>query len=512
MSSGNLPTMWSSPASAPMGSPKPPQPSLTPSGSTTSGGSLVASHGSGRSLEERRNMMRMLHMAPSVVDPTGNYVQQMAEATSMSAENASTAAHKLAEPLTIHKGAKQCLEMRIIRTLMDLTAGVQSIDRVMSVLLQQPFRLASAVEILTLCDRVVAFFMEEDSLVDTALPCRVYGDIHGQLPDLLQFFNTFSWPDKRKGDILSMNYVFLGDFVDRGSFSLEVVCLLFSLKILYPFTVWLLRGNHEDRVMNTNYGFKDECLRKLGPQEGEIVWERVNDAFEFLPVAAVIEQAVLCVHGGIGDSINSPADLRGIKKPIQVVTEVHSTTCVHDRRVLDALWSDPTENDSILGTQQSPRGLNTCRYGPDRVAEFLKLNDLKLIIRAHECVQAGYEYFAGGQLLTVFSATNYCNQYNNDGAMVVLVRDRETGSIVEHAQVVKAGLVDTSFGWAAQQYRSPTPLRACTTTAALRANNRTVLSSPPVGSCYIPQISPGGAFVPPPSVPKIPIASLSYSS
>mmetsp|Transcript_96651 Transcript_96651/g.273328 ORF Transcript_96651/g.273328 Transcript_96651/m.273328 type:complete len:199 (-) Transcript_96651:11-607(-) len=177
-------------------------------------------------------------------------------------------------------------------------------------------------------------------------------------------------------------------------------------------------------------------MRKFG-QEGEDVWERVNDVFEFLPIAALVEGAILCIHGGIGDSISSLDDLRGLPKPIQVVGEIDAATTRQDRMVLDALWSDPTDNDQ----------------------DFNRRNGLKLIIRAHECVQHGYEYFAAGQLLTVFSATNYCNQYSNDGAMVVLVRDDRTGEVVEHAQVIKSGTVDTSHGWNDQQFRAPSPMR-----------------------------------------------------
>jgi hypothetical protein len=100
------------------------------------------------------------------------------------------------------------------------------------------------------------------------LPARVYGDIHGQILDLLLFFNFFAWPDKRKGDIFSMNYVFLGDFVDRGPHSVAVVALLFSLKVLYPKKIFLVRGNHEDRMMNCNYGFLENC-RQLYGEHGE---------------------------------------------------------------------------------------------------------------------------------------------------------------------------------------------------------------------------------------------------
>ncbi|CAK0830220.1 unnamed protein product [Prorocentrum cordatum] len=135
---------------------------------------------------------------------------------------------------------------------------------------------------LTLCDNVVEILRLEDSLVEVPLPCRVYGDIHGQLLDLLEFFNAFSWPDKRRGDIFSMNYVFLGDFVDRGMYSCDVVSLLFSF-ILYPSKVFLVRGNHEDRMMNLNFGFHADCHQKFG-QDGEDTWQRINDVFEFLPM------------------------------------------------------------------------------------------------------------------------------------------------------------------------------------------------------------------------------------
>lgn len=353
---------------------------------------------------------------------------------------------------TPHTGSPQeTLALRIVRQLMHLSNQGRP-DW------QNTLQLVNTPEMFLLCDTVVEFLREEDSLVEVQLPCRVYGDIHGQLLDLLEFFNAFSWPDKRRGDIFSMNYIFLGDFVDRGAYSCDVVSLLFSLKILYPTRVFLVRGNHEDRLMNVNYGFAADCGRKFG-RDGEDVWQRVNDVFEFLPLAALVGGSIFCIHGGIGDSIFTLDDLRHIPKPIQVVAEVDSKTTRQERQILDALWSDPTDNDQILGVHVSPRGKNTCRFGPDRVQDFNRRNGLRLIIRAHECVQYGYEYFAGGELLTVFSATNYCNQHDNDGAVVVLVKDDKTGEVVEHAQVIKSGTVDTSSGWNDQQFRAPSPMR-----------------------------------------------------
>lgn len=348
-------------------------------------------------------------------------------------------------------GDASAVALRVVRRLMELSNGLRTDWR-------HTLQLVTVREMMLLCDTVVEILRLEDSLVGVPLPCRVYGDIHGQLLDLLEFFNAFSWPDKRRGDIFSMNYVFLGDFVDRGNYSCDVIALLFSLKILYPTKVFLVRGNHEDRLMNVNYGFLADCVRKFA-HDGHDVWERINDVFEFLPIAALVERVILCIHGGIGDSITTLDDLRGIAKPIEVVAEITEATTRQARMILDALWSDPTDNDSVLGVHVSPRGKNTCRFGPDRVQDFNRRNGLKLIIRGHECVQHGYEYFAQGQLLTVFSATNYCNQYNNDGAMVVLVKDDRTGEVVEHAQVIKSGTVDTSHGWNDSQFRAPSPMR-----------------------------------------------------
>eukprot|EP00397_Hematodinium_sp_SG-2012_P011479 GEMP01011619.1.p1 GENE.GEMP01011619.1~~GEMP01011619.1.p1 ORF type:complete len:659 (+),score=95.45 GEMP01011619.1:50-2026(+) len=383
----------------------------------------------------------VVHGKPSVIDP-GPFSPHGPHGT---------------RPMTSNSLKGSSVELRVVRRLMEVSANLGATWRDPLVNLQ---------EMTYLCDSIVPILKSEDSVVDVMLPCRVYGDIHGQLPDLLQFFNAFSWPDKRRGDIFSMNYIFLGDFVDRGKFSVDVITLLFSLKLLYPTKVYLVRGNHEDRTMNQNYGFLQDCLQRFnGPQDPETagspgywIWDRVNDVFEFLPIAAVVENTILCIHGGIGDSISTIDDLRNIPKPIRVATEVNEHSSKTDKIVLDALWSDPTDNDAVLGVHLSPRGQNTCRFGPDRVQDFTKRNRLRLIIRAHECVQHGYEYFAGGQLLTVFSATNYCNQYNNDGAMVVLVKN-EKNEVVEHAQVIKSGVVDTSFGWNEKQFREPSPIR-----------------------------------------------------
>jgi diadenosine tetraphosphatase ApaH/serine/threonine PP2A family protein phosphatase len=345
------------------------------------------------------------------------------------------------------------LPLRIVRGLMDFSS-TGYID-------WRSLKLATAAEVLSLCDSIAPILKAEDSLVSVPFPTRIYGDIHGNLPDLIQFFNRYSWPDKRKGDILSMNYVFLGDFVDRGSFSLEVVVLLFALKVLYPTKVFLIRGNHEDRNMNFHYGFRKSCLFHYGPTDGNSIWEKINDCFDLLPLAGLVGEEVLCIHGGIGSNIDTVGDLMGIEKPIVVPPESVDPGELGkvDRVVLDALWSDPFDGPDTkqAGTHLSPRGSGASRFGSDRVKAFCGTNHLQLIVRAHECVQNGYEYFADGLLLTVFSASSYCNTYTNDGGMIVVVKN-EDGSMEEHAQIIKTN-PDSRIGWEDVQFRQPSPMR-----------------------------------------------------
>jgi diadenosine tetraphosphatase ApaH/serine/threonine PP2A family protein phosphatase/Ca2+-binding EF-hand superfamily protein len=337
------------------------------------------------------------------------------------------------------------LPLRLIRGLMEFNGDWKSL------------RLCTGAELIEICNSVLPIFAAEDSLVATPFPVRVYGDIHGNLPDLTQFFNKYAWPDKRKGDILSMNYVFLGDYVDRGSFSVETVALLFSLKIMYPNRVFLLRGNHEDRSMNYHFGLRKSCLAQFGASEGQLIWERINECFDNLPLACLVGEEVLCIHGGIGASIESVNDLAGIAKPITVPPENvdPETLSKVDKVVVDALWSDPVGNNG--NPMDSPRGNGATKFTADRVKEFVKANHLQFIVRGHQCVPNGYEYFADGLLLTVFSAANYCNQYNNDGGMVAIVRNPD-GSLEEHAQILKANL-GTAIGWDTEGAKPPTPMR-----------------------------------------------------
>ncbi|XP_053993618.1 uncharacterized protein LOC128884326 isoform X2 [Hylaeus volcanicus] len=295
-------------------------------------------------------------------------------------------------------------------------------------------------EVAQLCLAALNVVRNEPMVLHLRAPIKVYGDVHGQFYDLMRLFGSYKcpveedWRDEHivpddvdiVGDIDSIDYLFLGDYVDRGTHSLEVICLLFALKCRYPNQIHLIRGNHEDRSINGAYGFQDECRRRLreDPDYEDSCWEKFNKVFDYLPVGALIEDRILCIHGGIGGSIQTLKDISELKRPL-TVSQVPETET--EQKVTDLLWSDPTDNDSITGvipnvTRDQDGSGRIFKYGPDRVSSFLSFNNLDLIIRAHECVMDGFERFAGGKLITLFSATDYCG-HRNAGALLFIRRD-----------------------------------------------------------------------------------------
>lgn len=269
-------------------------------------------------------------------------------------------------------------------------------------------------EIAELCTAAQNIFAREHSVLQIRAPVKIFGDLHGQFGDLMRLFDEYGSPSTA-GDITYIDYLFLGDYVDRGQHSLETIILLLALKVEYPQNVHLIRGNHEASDINALFGFRIECIERMGESDGIWAWHRINQLFNWLPLAAIIEKKIICMHGGIGRSINHVEQIENLQRPITM--EAGSVV------LMDLLWSDPTENDSVEGLRPNARGPGLVTFGPDRVMEFCKNNDLQLIIRAHECVMDGFERFAQGHLITLFSATNYCGTANNAGAILVLGRD-----------------------------------------------------------------------------------------
>ncbi|XP_059625133.1 serine/threonine-protein phosphatase BSL3 isoform X2 [Cornus florida] len=269
-------------------------------------------------------------------------------------------------------------------------------------------------EIADLCDSAERIFTSEPSVLQLKAPIKIFGDLHGQFGDLMRLFDEYGSPSTA-GDIAYIDYLFLGDYVDRGQHSLETITLLLALKVEYPHNVHLIRGNHEAADINALFGFRIECIERMGERDGIWAWHRINRLFNWLPLAALVEKKIICMHGGIGRSINHVEQIENLQRPISM--EAGSIV------LMDLLWSDPTENDSVEGLRPNARGPGLVTFGPDRVMEFCNNNDLQLIVRAHECVMDGFERFAQGHLITLFSATNYCGTANNAGAILVLGRD-----------------------------------------------------------------------------------------
>ena len=252
-------------------------------------------------------------------------------------------------------------------------------------------------EIKFLIEKSSQIIKEQKMLVELEAPLHVCGDIHGQYYDLLRIFEHCGYP----GDY---NYLFLGDYVDRGKQSLETVCLLLCYKIKYPTKVTLLRGNHESSVTNRIYGFYDECKRRYNVR----IWRSFTDLFNFLPVAALIDEKILCMHGGLSPELKNLQNIENISRP----------TDIPDSGLLcDLLWSDPDKE--VLEYDENDRGVSVI-FGEKVVTDFNKKNDLDLIIRAHQVVDDGYEFFANRQLITIFSAPNYCGEFDNSAGIMII--------------------------------------------------------------------------------------------
>lgn len=250
--------------------------------------------------------------------------------------------------------------------------------------------------VLALCTRAKDIFMTEENVKRVDTPVTVCGDIHGQHFDLMEMFRV-------GGRIPSTNYLFLGDYVDRGYYSVETITLLIALKVRYPSRITILRGNHESRTVTQVYGFYDECLRKYKNQN---VFNYFTDMFDYLPIAALIENRIYCVHGGLSPVLKKLDQVRGIARRQEIP---------HQGPLCDIVWSDP--NDQQIGFNPSPRGAGWT-WGPDVSRTFNNDNALSVICRAHQLVMEGYNWGHSKNVITLFSAPNYCYRCGNQAAIL----------------------------------------------------------------------------------------------
>ncbi|CAL2038464.1 unnamed protein product [Caenorhabditis brenneri] len=249
-------------------------------------------------------------------------------------------------------------------------------------------------------DKAKEIFMSQGSMVEVEPPIKICGDVHGQYSDVLRMFERGGFPPLA-------NYLFLGDYVDRGPQSLEVVTLFIAYKVKFPCNFFMLRGNHECGTINRVYGFLDEISRKYGSKTGMVLWNAYQACFACMPYTALVAGRILCMHGGISKKMTSLEQLRRLPRPALEVPNP-SLEC-------DILWSDPEQN--INGFVNNTRGVGHV-FGETGLIEVMDRLGVQLVARAHQVVQDGYEFFCNKKLVTVFSAPHYCGEFDNAAAMM----------------------------------------------------------------------------------------------
>ncbi|RCN52016.1 phosphoprotein phosphatase 1 [Ancylostoma caninum] len=266
-------------------------------------------------------------------------------------------------------------------------------------------------DIMEVLAKARELLLAQPPMVELDSPVRICGDTHGQYPDLLRIFSKGGFPP------LS-NYLFLGDYVDRGKQNLEVILLVIAYKLRYPKNFFILRGNHECANVNRTYGFYDECMRRYQSQR---MWQSFQDTFCVMPLTALVGDKILCMHGGL------PTDATG------------------PTLEMDLLWADPVIG--LSGFQANMRGASY-GFGPDILAKYCVMLNIDLVARAHQVVQDGYEFFGGRKLVTIFSAPHYCGQFDNAAAVMIVDENLQCSFEILRPSVGKPQprIIPTSMG------------------------------------------------------------------
>ena len=292
-----------------------------------------------------------------------------------------------------------------------------------------------AKDLIKLNHKVKAILEREPRVAFLQSPAYIFGDIHGNLEDL-HFFSDNVW---RLGMSLTAgNFVFMGDYVDRGMSCLECVAYLFAMKLLLPDKVFLLRGNHETRDVNgweEHYGersFMYQCRSRFGDDLGYRIWEQTNQVFDRLPLAAVIDQDIFCVHGGIPRPIGAGdtriQDILHVPKVAGINPPYEHEDEAYQQVASDCIWSDPASEDQEMhsvdpetGFGESLRGGGAICFGNKAVTNFLSQQGYSYIMRAHEAHAEGVAVSKGARVFTVFSTSKDHNQGSQAMAGCILV-------------------------------------------------------------------------------------------
>eukprot|EP01012_Entosiphon_sulcatum_P045701 TRINITY_DN6104_c0_g1_i1.p1 TRINITY_DN6104_c0_g1~~TRINITY_DN6104_c0_g1_i1.p1 ORF type:complete len:587 (-),score=59.19 TRINITY_DN6104_c0_g1_i1:168-1880(-) len=288
--------------------------------------------------------------------------------------------------------------------------------------------------ILRLCQEFSSVVTAEPVFLRLKSPIYILGDIHGNFADLYFYLSQLLPFGHMK--YCANQFLFLGDYVDRGAFGIEVVAYLFAMKCLQPSSVYLLRGNHELFTINgdeAHYGdgsFKQQCIRKFGPQRGDDVWVAVNEAFKLLPIAATVDDKIFCAHGGI------PRYFGGEDNRLKLLSDPsfprfnsthpqqgdNALRARYREIAMDVLWNDPSDDEQGLneyGFGVNARGPNTYTFGNKAIEMFLQNHGFEYIIRAHELKQTGLRIAKSAKVITVFTSSGYCGGDNGSGAVFV---------------------------------------------------------------------------------------------
>jgi diadenosine tetraphosphatase ApaH/serine/threonine PP2A family protein phosphatase len=266
--------------------------------------------------------------------------------------------------------------------------------------------------VMGLLMRLMEVLIQENNVLLVSAPIFIVGDIHGQLDDLLSLFQQSGGiTNNDDPNFQPANYLFLGDYVDRGYHGLNTFLYLVTLKLQFPNQIWLLRGNHESRQVSSRYGLYSEIILNYGHAG---LWMLVNDAFDLLPVGALVDQDVFCVHGGLSPKI--PLIERLSLENRQVELPASGAIC-------DVCWSDP---ENVPEWRENTRGAGFL-FGPEQAAKFTRINRLQFVARSHQLCQEGYAKFFGDppekgkheyRLITVWSAPNYSYRSGNKATIM----------------------------------------------------------------------------------------------
>ncbi|PAA52716.1 hypothetical protein BOX15_Mlig023621g1 [Macrostomum lignano] len=287
----------------------------------------------------------------------------------------------------------------------------------------------TAAECLSVCHMAVEAMRSTDICIHIKTPINIVGDLHGQFHDLLRIFDALGQPPESR-------FLFLGDYIDRGKYSLEVMTLLFVLMLLYPNSVYLLRGNHETANICCRYGFKDEIgMRFIKAQAHKVLGGFVR-TFQWMSMCAIIDGQIFCCHGGISPSyMLQPFNLRGGQQAnVQALNESKKPVEPSRPSVLcDIIWADPMSG--VMNVQFSPtsESLTEAKWLPNKrgcsfmfsgvaLEEVMRMFQTQMLIRGHQVAQNGFLTHHNRRCVTVFSAPGYCGVYNN--ACSILQVDR----------------------------------------------------------------------------------------